>query len=95
MAKMEQPKTDYGTRGETGEKLPKGATSSGKSAGRKETLKAGVGMGKSDKSGQMEGASGRTAAHMGKHDGRLGEFNDGKQGEREVYSHKRMEHEQD
>jgi hypothetical protein len=95
MAKMSQSKTDFGSRGETGEKLPKGAASSDKSAGRKEPLKGGVGQGKADKTGTKEGASGRTAGDIGKYDGRLGEFNDGNMGEREIYSHKRVGHDQD
>ncbi|MHB8086306.1 MAG: hypothetical protein ACYDHZ_10810 [Dehalococcoidia bacterium] len=83
---MNQPGT--GTeRAETGEKEPKGATSSDRSGEKKVGLKGGVGMGKAD--------GGSRPADMGKHDGRLGEHNDGKKGEREVYSHVRTPHEQD
>ena len=76
--------------GATGEKIPKGATSSDTTGERKaKAFAGGVALGMED------GMGGREASHMGKHDGRLGEFNDGNMGEREVYSHKRVGHDQD
>jgi hypothetical protein len=91
---MRQSKTDYGTRGESGEKLPKRDTASDTSGERHESTKNGVGMGKSDKTGVMYG-KGRPAEHMGKHDGRLGEHNTGNMGETVIYEHNRVPHDQD
>lgn len=45
--KMSQADTDYGTKGETGEREPKGASKIDKE--RTEPLKGGVGMGMADK----------------------------------------------
>jgi hypothetical protein len=45
--KMSQADTDYGTKGETGEREPKGAGRIDQE--RKESLKGGVGMGMADK----------------------------------------------
>ena len=70
--KMKQPKTDYGTRGETGEREPKGAKSSDSGGERRERLVAGVGMGKADR------MPGRDASHIGKHEGDVGEVNEGR-----------------
>ena len=94
MAKMNQPKTDYSTRGETGEKLPKGAVSSDKSVGKKEAIKNGVSVGgEADKTGSRRGAVGRPDGHMGKHDAFVGEFNSGKS-EGTHYEHERISHPQ-
>lgn len=75
--------------GTTGERVPKGATSSDMTGERRGKLVGGVAMGVAD------GMGARPSAHHGKNDGRLGEFNDGNMGEREVYSHKRVGHDQD
>ena len=72
----------------TGAKAPKGATSSDMSGERKAPITGGVGMGKAD------GMGARESGHMGHHDGRLGEMK-GHMGEKVVYDHKRMAHEQD
>jgi hypothetical protein len=115
MANMRQYKTYYGTKGESGEREPKGAAAADRgqkkvgvpiadrekapeglsgerspagakardsSGERKEKLEGGVGQGKAD------ALTGRTGSHAGKHDGRTGEFNAGKQ-ESVVYRHKR------
>ena len=74
--------------GATGEKIPKGATSSDSTGERHEKLNGGVAMGLED------GMGARPAAHMGKHDGRLGEFK-GHMGESVCYDHKRVGHDQD
>jgi len=44
--------------------------------------------------GIADGMGARPSAHMGKHDGRLGEFK-GHMGESVCYDHKRMGHDQD
>jgi hypothetical protein len=72
----------------TGAKAPKGATSSDSTGERHEKLVGGVAMGKED------GMGARPMEHMGKHDGRLGEFK-GHMGETVVYDHKRVGHDQD
>jgi len=72
----------------TGATPPKGATSSDTSGERKAPIRGGVGMGKADGMGMRE------ASHMGMHDGRKGEMK-GHMGEKVVYEHKRMAHEQD
>ena len=72
----------------TGAKAPKGAQSSDTTGERHEKLVGGVAMGVAD------GLGGREASHMGKHDGRLGEFK-GHMGESVVYDHKRIGHDQD
>jgi len=86
MGKMDSMK---GTKGATGEKLPKGATSSDMSGERKQKLVGGVAMGKMDAMGS------RPLSHAGNFEGKLGELNDGNMGEREVYSHVRTAHAQD
>ena len=77
-----------GTKGMTGEKLPKGATASDMSGEIKAKLVGGVGIGKADSIGARE------SSHMGKVDGRTGEFNTGSR-ESECYSHERTLHIQD
>ena len=75
--------------GATGEKVPKGATSSDTTGERKaKAFAGGVALG-------MEDGVGGREMHMGKHDGRLGEFNSGKMGETVCYDHKRVGHDQD
>jgi len=74
--------------GATGEKIPKGATSSDTTGERHGKLVGGVAMG-------MEDGMGGREMHMGKHDGRLGEFNQGNTGESVCYDHKRSGHDQD
>jgi len=66
----------------TGAKAPKAALSSDTSGERKAPITGGVGM------GMMDGMGAREASHMGKNDGRLGEFK-GHMGEKVVYDHKR------
>jgi hypothetical protein len=74
--------------GASGEKMPKGVLSSDTSGERKAPIAGGVGMGKADGLGLREGS------HMGHHDGRLGECK-GHMGEKSVYDHKRVAHDQD
>lgn len=78
---MKQPKTDYGTKGESGEKIPS-AVSSDKSGERSGNKKNGVAMGKADST------TGRSAG--GKD---LGEFNTGRS-ESVCYDHQRIPHDQ-
>ena len=66
----------------TGAKAPKGADASDRSGERKTPIAGGVGMGKADGIGERDGS------HMGKNDGRLGEFK-GKVTEKVIYDHKR------
>ena len=82
------PNSTKGTKGQTGEKMPKGATASDSTGERHEKLVGGVAMGLED------GLGARPMAHMGKHDGRLGEFK-GHMGESVCYDHKRVGHDQD
>jgi len=75
--------------GATGEKIPKGATSSDTTGERHaKSFAGGVALG-------MEDGMGGREMHMGKHDGRLGEFNHGNTGESVCYDHKRHGHDQD
>ena len=74
--------------GASGEKMPKGVLSSDTSGERKAPIAGGVGMGKADGLGLREGS------HMGHHDGRLGEMK-GHMGEKSVYDHVRVAHDQD
>lgn len=74
--------------GASGEKMPKGVLASDKSGERKAPIAGGVAMGKADGIGLRE------ASHMGKNDGMLGEMK-GYVGEKTVYDHKRIEHDQD
>lgn len=83
MAKMSQSGTDYGRRGETGEKEPKGAAKADTKGERHERKTNGVAMGKAD------ATPGRTP---GGHD--YGEYNTGR-AEKTCYTHKRIPHEQD
>ena len=75
-------------KGRTGEKLPKGANASDETGERHAKLNGGVAMGK------MDGIGSREMSHMGKNDGRTGEFNTGSK-EHDCYSHERMPHVQD
>ena len=70
--KMQQPGTDRGTKGETGEREPKGAKSSDSGGERREKLVAGVALGKADR------MPGRDGSHLGKHEGMVGEVNEGR-----------------
>jgi predicted Ser/Thr protein kinase len=78
-----------GTKGASGEKMPKGVNASDMSGERKQKLVGGVAMGKMDSMGS------RPMSHAGNFEGKLGELNDGNMGERECYSHKRTPHAQD
>ena len=82
------PNSLKGTKGMSGEKMPKGVNSSDMSGERKAKLVGGVGMGKADSIGA------RDMSHMGKVDGKTGEFNTGTS-ESMCYSHERMPHVQD
>jgi len=75
-------------KGQTGEKLPKGATASDTSGERKQKLVGGVAMGKADALGL------RPMSHAGKFDGKLGELKGGSK-EHDCYSHERIAHDQD
>ena len=89
--KVGVPKMDReygGAKSSTGATTPKGATASDTSGERKRPIEGGVGMGRADGLGLRE------ASHMGMHDGRLGEAK-GHMGEKVVYEHKRIAHEQD
>ena len=74
-----------GTPSVTGAKAPAGATASDTTGERKARLVGGVAMGKADSIGD------RVDGHLGKNDGRLGEFKGGSR-EKEVYSHDRKEY---
>ena len=88
--KMNQPGTDKGERkGETGEREPAGVAKRDLTGQRKRSVIAGVGQGMHDR------ITGRESGHLGKQEGLVGEFNDGHQGERTVYEHQRIPHEQD
>lgn len=82
MADMKQPKTDYGQRGETGEKEPSGAKSSDSGGERKGKIVAGVGMGKEDATGRANGGKEK------------GEFNTGRK-ESVVYTHDRKSYQKE
>jgi hypothetical protein len=82
------PNSTKGTKGASGEMIPKGATSSDTSGERKAKLVGGAAMGKADSIGSRE------ASHMGKYDGQCGEMKGGSS-EKVVYEHKRVAHEQD
>lgn len=91
MAKFNQPGTDKGTRGETGEKISSKASASDRSGERSASIKNGVGLGKADKSGVALHGIGR--GNMGANDGLTGEFNTGKS-DGVSYEHKRQPHDQ-
>ena len=82
------PNSLKGTKGMSGEKMPKGVNSSDMSGELKAKLVGGVGMGKADSIGA------RDMSHMGKVDGKTGEFNTGSR-ESECYVHERTPHIQD
>ena len=82
------PNSTKGTKGASGESIPKGATSSDTSGERKAKLVGGVAMGMAD------GIGLRDSSHMGKNDGMLGEMKGGTT-EKVVYDHKRTPHPQD
>lgn len=95
-AAMRQKGTDFGQRGETGEKFSKGVGKEDDRGRRKEKTLEGVGQGMADKTGQAVQGVGRHEHHMGKHDGHHGEFNSGTHESHKVhYEHKRVEHVQD
>ena len=71
--------------GASGEKIPKGATASDSTGERKAKLVGGVAMGKADSMGD------RMDGHMGRVDGRLGEFKGGSR-EHDCYTHERSEY---
>jgi len=86
--KMTGPNSMKGTKGMSGEKMPKGADSADTTGEIKRPLNGGVAMGKADSIGS------RDMSHMGKVDGRTGEFNTGSK-ESECYVHERTPHIQD
>jgi hypothetical protein len=77
-----QPGTDFGSKGESGEKFPKGAKSSDAGGERSARIKNGVGMGSADVTG------GRAAGSK-----EVGELNTGRS-ESICYDHKRIPHAQ-
>ena len=79
---MNQKGVDRGTRHETGEREPKRAMSSDGSGEKRERIVAGVGMGMKDKMPERDGS------HIGKHEGNVGEFNEGRK-ESVCYHHSR------
>ena len=78
-------------RAETGEKLPKKATSSDSSGTKGGSVTNGVKLGQADKKGNMEGGEGRSG--IGAQEGLKGEFNSGSS-ESTCYNHKRLPHTQ-
>jgi len=86
MAKMSQPSTDYGKKGETGEKAPSGAKASDASGERSARLVNGVAL------GQRDALVGRTGSDTGKHDGTTGELNTGRKGEGHFYTHAKRDY---
>ena len=88
MAEMKQPKTDYGTKGETGEREPKGSKASDSGGERGARILNGVGMGKEDSTGSREGG------HLGKHEGLVGEYNEGRK-ESVCYTHDRKSYQRE
>jgi hypothetical protein len=87
--KVPKADSERGTKGESGEHEPKGTKASDQSGERKVRMEGGVGLGKADSIGN------RVGSHLGKHDGRTGELNDGHKGERTIYHHQRVPHAQD
>jgi hypothetical protein len=84
MVSMKQnSKVDEGTRHESGEREPKGAKASDHTGEKRERIVAGVGMGKADRMPL------RDAGHIGKHEGLVGEHNEGRQTSGTCYDHKR------
>ena len=81
--KVGVPKADreHGAEGDSGERSP-AAKASDSSGERRARIVGGVGMGKADSIGA------RDSSHMGKQDGRTGEFNTGRT-DKVVYSRKR------
>ena len=79
---MNQKGTDRGVKHETGEREPKGAKASDGGGEKRVKLLNGVGMGKEDD------LKGRHAGHVGKHEGDVGEFNEGRK-ENVCYHHSR------
>jgi len=73
---MNQPGTDRGERGETGEKIPKSVKSSDSGGEKSKSKTNGVGMGARDDTGRSNGSKER------------GEFNSGRS-ESVCYSHKK------
>ena len=71
--------------GASGEKMPKGVLASDMSGEKRRPIMGGVGMGKADGIGERE------KSHMGKVDGRLGEFKNGSR-EHVAYEHERSEY---
>lgn len=82
---MRQSGTDYGKKGETGEKEPGGVKSSDAGGERKERLVGGVALGKKD------AMTGRDASHVGKHEGLVGEANEGRTNGT-FYTHKKPDY---
>jgi len=76
------PNSTKGTKGMSGEVMPKGVNASDMSGERKAKLVGGVAMGMADSIGSRE------ASHMGMKDGKLGEMKGGSS-EKVVYDHKR------
>ena len=88
MGSEKGPNSLKGVPSVTGAKAPAGATASDMTGERRAKLVGGVAMGKADSIGD------RVDGHMGKVDGRLGEFKGGSR-EHVAYEHKRADHVQD
>jgi hypothetical protein len=80
--KVPMEDSEKGKTGYSGEKEPKGSKASDASGEHKSAIVGGVGMGKMDSIGA------RDSSHLGRHDGKTGEMNDGKH-EGSVYRHQR------
>jgi len=83
---MSQPSTDYGKKGETGEKAPSGAKASDASGQRSAKITNGVAM------GQRDDLVGRNGSDAGKAEGRTGELNTGRKGEGHFYTHAKSDY---
>jgi hypothetical protein len=86
--KMNQPGIDKGERGESGERIPKSAKASDTGGERKARVVNGVGMGKADM------PTGRDNSHIGKHEGDVGEYNEGRK-EGVCYTHDRKSYQKE
>ncbi len=80
--KVPQEDREVGKKGASGEVEPKGASSSDRTGETRSGINGGVGMGMHD------AITGREAGHAGKQDGKVGEFNSGRQN-KVVYTHER------
>ena len=66
---MKQPGTDFGERGETGEREPKGAKSSDSSGEKGGRMINGIGMGQKDATGRSNGGHDKGEFNTGRSEG--------------------------